>query len=530
MIAMEHKGKKFLALLLALATVSPAPAVFAQVRVVPGEAGLPAVQSFSGSISAAPSVSLSAGLTAAPVLAAPALSPAFAPAASAPVPAASPIAAAAAPAAALVPAAAASAPTERPVFAAVRAALPAAAEGPKPVSGESAKTSADAAFDGSKASVAASADPVAGREYLSAPALRPSSAQPSASIFDPGRRTASLPDQLRDHMRYQKMLSRSFWWYMFTHVKDMWPGYKSRWAKASADGPVAVSSPRAFFTAMRVTGMSGRFYALGGSALEDELVISEFRGAFDRYFDGPGIGARERAALEAFMQRAKGFNAEKRAHTNMYKNIRDPLIKASTMKPEQLAPYFDSLIPPEKEITTKEYQQSGQMERTKEAFLAVLQATLDEEDAGDPHRVRAAIVLGSFASGSAGPGSDFDVEALVNGASDARLPAFMKRLTDRWTAAGYHKTNPVTVHDHAAWPSWGVVNIVQTRHYIVVSSEPALVVRLSRQAFEDPAVHLERGYTFRGRVNRLGQRAIVAAATISSDVSALLGIKPSAGH
>jgi hypothetical protein len=87
------------------------------------------------------------------------------------------------------------------------------------------------------------------------------------------------------------------------------------------------------------------------------------------------------------------------------------------------------------------------------------------------------------------------------------------------------------VHDNASWPSWGLVNIVQTRHYIVVSPEPALTVRLSRQAFEDPAVHLERGYTARGRFNRVAQRAIVAAATYVADAKAALGIKPSSsGH
>jgi hypothetical protein len=525
MISMELNRKKFLALLLGLATVSPAPAVFAQIRVAP-EAGLPAVPSFSGPITAAPSVSLAPSLTAAPALSAPALAPAFAPAASAPVPLAAAIPAAA------VPVAAPAAPSGHPAFAAAHGAFAAPADGPSaPRTGEDAKASADAAFDAAKPERPLEASPVSGRESASAPALSPATARAAASILDPGPRTASLPDQVRDQARYTKLLTRSFWWYMFTHVKDMWPGYKARWAKARADGDVAVSSPRAFFTAMRVTGMSGRFYALGGSALEDDLVISEFRRAFARYFDGPGVGARERAALEGFMGRAKGFNAEKRAHTNMYKNIRDPLIKASTMRPDQLAPYFDSLIPPEKEITTKEYQLSGQMERTKEAFLAVLRATLDEEDPSNPRRVRAAIVLGSFASGSAGPGSDFDVEALVNGASNASLPAFMKRLTDRWTAAGYHKTNPVTVHDNASWPSWGLVNIVQTRHYIVVSPEPALAVRLSRQAFEDPAVRLERGYTLRGSINRVGQRAIVAAATYASDLKAALGIKPSSsGH
>ncbi|MFI5349453.1 MAG: hypothetical protein ACHQ2Z_07910 [Elusimicrobiota bacterium] len=361
--------------------------------------------------------------------------------------------------------------------------------------------------------------------------MRAASAQPAAAIIDPGPRTASLPDQIRDHARYHSLLVQSFWWYMFTHIKDMWPSYKAKWAKTRDDGDVAVSRPRAFFSAMRVTGMSGRFYLLGGSALEDDLVIKAFRQAFDRYFDAPGIGGRERAALEAFMQRAKGFNAERRSHTNMYKNIRDPLIKASTMRPDQLASYFDGLILPEKEMSTKEYQASGQMARTLEAFLAVLRATLDEENPNDPQRIRAGIVLGSFASGSAGPGSDFDVEALANGASNVRRAAFLKRLEDRWTAAGYHKTNPVSVHDRTSWPSWGLVNIVQTRHYIVVSPEPALVVRLSRQAYEDPAVRLERNDTFHGHVNRVVQRAIVAAATYVSDIKAAFGAKPSStGH
>ncbi|OGR94358.1 MAG: hypothetical protein A2V88_17130 [Elusimicrobia bacterium RBG_16_66_12] len=315
-----------------------------------------------------------------------------------------------------------------------------------------------------------------------------------------------------------KLTSRSFFWYMYTHIKDMWPGYIGRWKKADAEGPVAVSSPRAFFTAMRVTGMSGRFYALGGSALEDGLVIKEFREAFARYFDGPGVGAREMLALERFMARAKGFNAEKRAHANMYKNIRDPLIRASTMRPDQLEAYFDGLLPPEKEQAVRDFQQSGRMDRTREAFLDVLMKTLNEEDPNAHDRVRAAIVLGSFATGSAGPSSDFDVEALVNGASNRRLGDFSRRLTANWTAAGGHAANPVTVHDNASWPSWGLVNIIQTRYYLVVSAEPALVARLSRQAFENPAVNLERGHTLRGSLNRAAQRALVMAGTVAADL------------
>ena len=519
---MAYKRKKFLALLLGLAAVSPAPGAFAQVRAVPGETVVPVIRA-AGYLPAAPSAILSANLIA-PSLALPAIS--AEPFAAATSLAAAPIAAAAS-APAAVPA-----PADRPAFASVHAALAAPSDGPSaPRTGEGEKAAADSAFDGAKPERPINDSAVSGRESASAPALRAASAQPAASIFDPGPRTASLPDRVRDHARYHSLLVQSFWWYMYTHIGDMWPSYKSRWAKTRDEGDVAVSRPRAFFSAMRVTGMSGRFYLLGGSALEDDLVIKAFRQAFDRYFDSPEIGERERAALESFMQRAKGFNAERRSHTNMYKNIRDPLIKASTMRPDQLTAYFDSLILPEKEMSTKEYQVSGQMERTKEAFLAVLRTTLDEENPKDPQRIRAAIVLGSFASGSAGPGSDFDVEALADGASNARRLSFLKRLTDRWDAAGYHKTNPVSVHDRTSWPSWGLVNIVQTRHYIVVSPEPALVARLSRQAFEDPAVRLERADTFHGHVNRVVQRAIVAAATYMSDVKAALGFKPaSSGH
>lgn len=403
------------------------------------------------------------------------------------------------------------------------------------ISGEQAKVLSARALGLEEGSGAVAASPVAGRFSAAGPNLEPSSNDTkhaaSGLPLDPGPRRASLKDRIRDWRRYYDLTVKSFWWYMYTHIKDMWPSYKSKWAKAGAEGAVAISRPRAFFTAMRVTGMSGHFYALGGSALQDELVIVEFRRAFARYFDGPGIGEKEVEALERFMARAKGFNAEKRAHTNMYKNIRDPLIRASTMRPDQLAAYFDSLLPASKEEATKEYQASGRMDATREAFLKVLNEALAEEDPSDPKRVRAAIVLGSFASGSAGPGSDFDVEALSDGANNARVPAFSKRLVERWTAAGYHKTNPVTVHDNASWPSWGFVNIVQTRHYIVVSPEAGLVARLSRQSFEDPAVKLVRDYTFSGRVGRAFQRAVVFSATLVSDLRAAFGKPPSGpGH
>jgi len=500
---MAYWRKAFRALLV-LATLAPGTPSFSQVRVSPPVSA--SLQGSFGASASAPSALLTPALacSALTVMSAPAL----------------PVAASALSA---IPAA--------PAALAVRAAP---ADGPSPrVSGERAKSSADAIFDAGKARAPSDDGAVAVTEVpASAPALAAASAhaavRAAASVYDPGHTAPPLRDRLRDQLRYAKLTSRSFFWYMYTHIKDMWPAYIGRWKQARSQGPVAVSSPRAFFTAMRVTGMSGRFYALGGSALEDRLVIQEFREAFARYFDGPGIGTHEKMALESFMARAKGFNAEKRAHTNMYKNIRDPLIRASTMRPDQLTAYFDSLLPPEKEQTILDFQRSGRMDEIREAFLEVLMTTLKEEDPSAPDRVRGAIVLGSFATGSAGPSSDFDVEALVNGASNRNLAAFSRRLEANWIAAGYHATNPVGVHEHASWPSWGLVNIVQTRYYIVVSPEPSLVARLSRQAYENPAVLLERGYTFRGNVNRTAQRVIVAAGTIAADLRAFFGLKPSA--
>jgi len=392
-------------------------------------------------------------------------------------------------------------------------------------SSESAKAAADEFFDVS-ARVPGGGEPVVAAETPAAPAALPaagsrSDARAASPILDPGHTEPHLRDRVRDRARYGWLTSRSFFWYMFTHIKDMWPAYLSRWKRTTAEGGAAVLSPRSFFTAMRVTGMSGRFYTLGGSALEDDLVIVEFRNAFKRYFDSPGVGAREREAFERFMARAKDFNAEKRAHTNMYKNIRDPLIRASTMSPARLADYFNSLLPPEKEQSIRDFQKSGRMDEVREAFLDVLRKTLDEEDPNAPDRVRAAIVLGSFASGAAGPSSDFDVEALVNGAVSKRLPAFSRRLIARWAATGHDVAHPASVQSIAYWPSWGLVNFVQDRHYIIVSPEPALAARLSRQAYENPAIPLERGRTVRGRVNRLIQRAIVTSATLAADLRAL---------
>lgn len=528
---MAFRGRKFLTVLLAYAAAAPTPAVFSQIRTVPVDAHIE-VPAGLGSSFSAPAFSASA-LTASALTAMPSASlpSGFSAPSAVPV-----IHAAALSVSALPVSAAPTSVVARAAAAPALAAFPAASDGPSSShpSAETQKAAADALFDAS-AAAPGQADAVPGFPSASTRELGPKGPRndhaASPIPLDPDHRTASLRDRVRDQGRYWKLLSRSFWWYMFTHVKDMWPSYKSRWEKARADGPVAVSEARAFFASMRVTGMTGRFYALGGSALSDDLVIQEFRGAFARFFDGPGIGAEQTAALERFMARAKLFNAEKRAHTNMYKNIRDPLIKASTMRPDQLTAYFDSLLPPAKEAAVQAYQKSGQMERTRDAFLKVLRATLDEEDANDPHRIRAAIVLGSFANDSAGPGSDFDVEALANGASNKNLAAFSARLVAAWTAAGYHQTNPVTVHDNASWPSWGLVNIIQTRHYIVVSPEAPLENRLSRQAYEDPAVQLERGYTVRGRFNRLVQYAIVGSATLASDLDAALGRAPSSsGH
>jgi hypothetical protein len=271
----------------------------------------------------------------------------------------------------------------------------------------------------------------------------------------------------------------------------MWPSYCERWAKAKEEGVVNVTRPRAFFSHMRVAGTSGKFYVLGISPLKDEAVINSLRHAYLMWFDGGANGPAELADFDRFTDRALLYNAERRAPTNMRKHIRDALIKASTMKPSQIAAFFDSLLVEETARETADFQNKGSQKRILDDFKKAVLDTYAEERKGAKVEVLAALIMGSFAGGSAGPKSDFDLEVFTRGGREARVPAFIDRLTKRWVAAGHHARNPVGVHEHPYKPYRGVIDMVHSADYIIVSHDPKLVEALQRKPGAAP-IPLER--------------------------------------
>lgn len=373
------------------------------------------------------------------------------------------------------------------------------------------------AVSGSWAASKSDLDPASEKKLVAANA-------PAAPLAPP------VAPSWNDRWHHWRLLAQNYYWYSVTHIVNMWPAYKVKYEEAKLRGAANVSRPREFFAFMRIAAISGRFYVLGAAPLEDDQVISEMRKTLIKWFDAPGvIGPKELAAFDAFTTRARHYNEERRAPSNMRKHIRDAILKAATMEPAKIAPFFDSLLVAETAVETADFQNKGAQKRILDAFKEVVRQTLAEEPAGAKGAVKAAILLGSFATGSAGPKSDFDVELLVDGGSNARSPYFIKRLTDRWIATGYHATNPVTVHDFPSTPSRGIIDLVHSGDYILISLDDALTEKLQRKPGEY-APKMIRQDSFKGAANRAVQYGLIIASTYLGELKARFGAASGSGH
>jgi predicted nucleotidyltransferase len=396
---------------------------------------------------------------------------------------------------------------------------------PEDLGGERAKGLADAFFHAFPAPAVPAADAVLGQL---APA-EPADLSPAASVRPRSEAGAAAPRRkpfqprsgilagLTDHYRHARLLARHFYWYTVTHIKDLWPAYQRKLAALSARGEApAVGSPRAFFTHMRVMGESGVFYVLGFSALNDREVLEESRMAFDRFFDGPGIGAAERLAFKGFLERVAVFNAAHRAHSNMKKQIRDALLAASVMPAGAVAPFFDSLAVRDKSAEIEAFQREGAAVVLAEYRRVVLETLAEEPDS--PDAVLAVVLMGSFARGAATPTSDLDTELIVPDGREGRAEAFNTRLVARWEALGRQRANPITPHEHPLDASRRLLSMVHVDGaYRVLSLDEGLAVALAPRAEDLPAGGRVRHRTLRGRLGRLLEYALVYAVTLWTD-------------
>jgi predicted nucleotidyltransferase len=278
----------------------------------------------------------------------------------------------------------------------------------------------------------------------------------------------------------------------------LWGTYQRDRIAAVKDGVrPAVTHPRDFFGQMRLQGQTGNFYILGYTNRRPPEVMAEARANFKKFFDAPGIGRKEYAAFENFMNRALTYNAEKRARSNFNKRLRDKMLEASLLPADQIAAFFDARVKDDTYI--KDFQKDG-AEQVLDQFKSESLKLLLEEKSGEG-KVLGILLIGSFANGGATPNSDFDVSIITQGGSGSRFKEFTDAFIAAW-GKDRQKQHTVTFHESPLRPSRWLVDAIHDCPYLIISPDKDLVEVLQRKPGEAPAFTPDYHLTPFGRVKR----------------------------
>ncbi len=364
-----------------------------------------------------------------------------------------------------------------------------------------------------KASASDTAAPVYGETSASGE-LAPWQRENLASgVIVPEQKPAKDPrPTIPERLHYGDLWVRNIWFYVYTNIRNKWGPYLGYWQKLRDSGvPPIVSHPREFFATMRIFGQTGYFYVPGFGPVEDAEVVREARATFRKFFDGPGITEKEIAAFDGFVDRAMLFNNKRRAASKFRANVRDQMLKASTMTPDKIAPFFDGLPVMAK---TDEFQNKGIADAILAEFKQTVLDVIKEEPQGAPDRITGVILIGSFALGAATPKSDFDIEPLTADGGSGRVRAFAKKVEQRWIAAGRQGTNPVSFHYFGYLNSRWELRKIHHEPYIIISPDQAITANLAMRPGEAPSHIPSRKMTPTGRFLRGLQYAAVYATSL----------------
>jgi len=243
-------------------------------------------------------------------------------------------------------------------------------------------------------------------------------------------------------------------------------------------GTAAVSDARGFFVDSRMMGMLGGPSIVGSRNGSDEYMKSEALALFDRYFVSPGPETQK--AFSDFVDRAIRYNPMRSA-SNLRKQLRKGLQGASVIAPEEMRAHFDGLAQPEAIVVAAEFQRDEQ-ERILAAFHRAVSEVVDEEDPSASDRVVGVVLLGSFATGSATPTSDFDLHVLTNNGGSRRVAEFVKRLERRWSADPDSKSHPINGADFGFLPAREMLLNIHNDRFLIMSSDRRLERNLSPPA------------------------------------------------
>ncbi|MBI5202441.1 MAG: hypothetical protein HY925_12695 [Elusimicrobia bacterium] len=313
-------------------------------------------------------------------------------------------------------------------------------------------------------------------QALAAPAAEPREV-PEARITPAGK------GRVKDAWLYSNMYLSSLYWYTGPRLIERWDELRDNLRKQSGDSR-AVADIRGFFIAHRVLGSTGSYGPLGFRVASNRIVVKDAVDIYDKYF------VKNRASKKAFMkliQRAQHYNPNRRS-TQFRKAIFHALREASVLPPDQVAAFFDSQLGPEKSARLEEYQRDTQ-DKVLQAFDKAVNDVISEMNKGLPagERVMGTLLLGSFANGAAGPGSDLDVQALTEGGSVKHNAEFIKRIKKRWAPEEEWSGSPVSTFQYALPLSKRLVARVHREPYLIFSPYPEVTSAMTRTTEEEAA-------------------------------------------
>ncbi|MEE8424576.1 MAG: hypothetical protein V3S11_02040, partial [Elusimicrobiota bacterium] len=270
---------------------------------------------------------------------------------------------------------------------------------------------------------------------------------------------------VRDAILYARITASSLYWYTFPRLSQRWDQLENAIAKNPGVRHAVRDFP-GFFIAHRVLGSTGNYAPMGFRPATNRIVVSDAWHIFTTYFshDKPA-----RKAFSHLIHRAQKFNPN-RGSTQFRKILFHALREASVLSREELPGYFDSLVTNAKAAMLEEYQAAEQAQILAQ-FDQIVRETVLERSGGYPagKRIIGALLLGSFANGSAGPLSDLDVQLISEDGLAAFVPGFFRVVKQKWIAAGLQKDHPIGNFQYALAPSKKLITRIHRESYMVFS-------------------------------------------------------------
>ncbi|MBI4423272.1 MAG: hypothetical protein HY554_06075 [Elusimicrobia bacterium] len=340
------------------------------------------------------------------------------------------------------------------------------------------------------------------------PAAPPARAGEAAAAAGPRVAPPLLPrpgsGRLRDAWLYARIYLSSLYWYTGPRLLERWKELRER-AREGGDRPRAVRDLAGFFVAHRVLGSTGSYSPLGFRVASNRVVTEDALAMYDAYF---AWDLRARAAFVNLLLRAEHFNPHRR-DTQYRKVIFHALREAAALPPEEVGPFFDRQLDEARVAELARYQEEKQP-KVLAAFHRAVLDVIEAMNAGAPagKRVIGALLMGSFANGAAGPGSDLDVQAIAEGGRVDLNEEFLARLKTRWKAEAW-TGSPVSGFQYALRPSKRLLARIHREPYLIVSPYPEVREALSRSWEEEREGSRARPRTRLGAAAQRGYAALL---------------------